>query len=147
MSNLNEHQFHKVITEVPQFDDWDSVTQLHPEMAEHEDVVNLLANAHPEDPYAEGGHVYGLAFRHEQVDPSLIRYNRAGASDPRTTSARQGYLRGADVPPLLLVKRGKKYDVADGHHRAEAAHGLQRGGRLSTVPAVVTNRAVRARLP
>lgn len=126
---------------------WDQITAQHPEMAQHEDAVNYLAHAHPGDPYAEGAGTHNLTFHHADVDPSAIRFNSAGVSDPRTTSARQGYMRGEKVPPVLLVKRGAKYDVADGHHRVEAAAGLQHGRVLSTIPAVVTNRAVRHRLP
>lgn len=133
----------------PQFQhlSWDQVVKSHPEMEEHEYAVNWLAHAHPDDPAAEGSHVHNLSFRREKVDPAAIKYNPAGVDDSRTTRARQGYLQGAQVPPVLLVKRGKSYEVADGHHRAEAAHGLARGGRLEHIDAVVTDRQTRRKFP
>lgn len=89
------------------------------------DAANYLANERPEDPDAENSSVHDLDFHEETVHPRHIDYSPSGVNDDRVTRAREGYQRHPEeMPPLVLVHRHGVYQVADGHHRAEAAHGL-----------------------
>jgi hypothetical protein len=121
--------------------DWDYISQAHPglygseyepEEGEEEDddpynhgsAANELAHARSEDPEAEGSSVYDLEFHPQRVDPKHIDYNPHPDKlrDGRVNQAYEGYKKNPDsVPPLLLVHRHGVYQVADGHHRAQAA--------------------------
>jgi 8-oxo-dGTP pyrophosphatase MutT (NUDIX family) len=89
------------------------------------DAANYLAHERPGHQDAEDSSVHDLDFREETVHPRHIDYSPSGVNDPRVRSAREGYRQHPhEMPPLVLVKRHNVYQVADGHHRAEAAHGL-----------------------
>jgi hypothetical protein len=131
---------------------WDHVVTEHPEMAEHEDAVNYLAHATPSDPEAESSMgVANLSFEHRNVPLRSVR-NASDPGNPRTSSAMAGYSgqrltkdeQTHSVPPVLLVKRGRNYEVADGHHRAEAA---KRYGSATHINAVVTRSPTREPFP
>jgi len=62
----------------------------------------------------------------EDIHPSRVRFQRYPESDARVQSAMQGYRDGADVPPVLLARRGGETLTADGHHRLTAAELLKR---------------------
>lgn len=102
--------------------------EVHGEAADDADsgigsAANELAHDRAEDPGAEGSSVHDLAFHTETVHPKHIDYARHGASDPRVSHALEGYRSNPEqVPPLVLVHRHGVFQVADGHHRAEAAH-------------------------
>lgn len=117
---------------------WDEIGERHPhiygdpeihgEEAEDGDgwgigeAVNVLAHERPEDPEAEQSMAQDLDFHEEHVDPKHIDYAHHGAGDGRVEHARQGYEHHPEqVPPVVLVHRHGLYQVADGHHRAEAA--------------------------
>lgn len=86
------------------------------------DAANHLAHDRAADPGAEGSDVHSLDFHREMVNPEHIDYARHGSDDGRVRRAREGYASDpAKVPPLVLVHRHGVYQVADGHHRAEAA--------------------------
>lgn len=117
---------------------WEDISRYHPGLYGPEEgyddeedddphgmgwAANHLAFDRPEDPNAEGSSVWELNFHPERVDPKHIDYARHGHGDPRVLRAEQGYKTNSEsVPPLLLVHRHGVYQVADGHHRAEAAH-------------------------
>lgn len=117
---------------------WDEVGEAHPhvygdpevhgEDAEDGDgegigwAANHLANDRAEDPGAENTTAHDLEFARERVPVSQIDYARHGIRDDRVYHAYQGYKRGEDVPPPVLVHRHGVFQVADGHHRAEGAH-------------------------
>jgi 8-oxo-dGTP pyrophosphatase MutT (NUDIX family) len=89
------------------------------------DAVNYLAHERPGHLDAEDTSVHDLDFHEQTVHPRHIDYKPSGVNDPRVTRAREGYRQHPhEMPPLVLVKRHNVYQVADGHHRAEAAHGL-----------------------
>jgi GNAT superfamily N-acetyltransferase len=89
------------------------------------DAANYLAHERPGHLDAEDSSVHDMHFREETVHPRHIDYSPSGVNDPRVRSAREGYQQHPnEMPPLVLVKRHNVYQVADGHHRAEAAHGL-----------------------
>lgn len=114
---------------------WDQVVQRHPEMAEHDDAVHALAHGTTDDPQGEysSRSAHDLNFESRNIPLRAVRNARTGDryNDPRVLSAHNGYsaARGGmsrdaqdhKVPPILVVKRGSRYEVADGHHRAEAA--------------------------
>jgi 8-oxo-dGTP pyrophosphatase MutT (NUDIX family) len=86
------------------------------------DAANYLAHERPDDPDAEHHSVYDMDFHEEHVDPRHIDYSPSGRDDYRVSHAMEGYREHPDtMPPLVLVKRHHVYQVADGHHRAEAA--------------------------
>ncbi|MFD7835613.1 hypothetical protein [Streptomyces sp. NPDC059761] len=122
---------------------WDEIGARHPEIygdPEHHgetahgadgpgigDAANHLAHDRPGDPGAEGSSVHDLSFRMEHIDPAHIDYARHGLGDGRVNRAYEGYKNDPSrVPPLVLVHRHGTYQVADGHHRAEAAHAAGR---------------------
>lgn len=131
--------------------DWDTVgahyphiygdPEVHGEAAEGSDgpgigeAANHLAHEHVGNPQAENTSVHDLTFHPEYVDPKHIDYARHGLSDPRVAQAHAGYKKdgGKGIPPLVLVHRHGVYQVADGHHRAEAAH----AAGVKGVPALV----------
>jgi len=87
------------------------------------EAANYLAHATPSDPGGDNHHVSELEFHSERVHPSKIDYQRQDRYDGRVSHAREGYRdRPDDVPPVVLVHRHGVYQVADGHHRAQAAH-------------------------
>lgn len=89
------------------------------------DATNYLAHERPGHQDAEDSSVHDLDFHEETVHPRHIDFKPSGANDPRVSRAREGYQQHPEkMPPLVLVKRHNVYQVADGHHRAEAAHGL-----------------------
>jgi hypothetical protein len=89
-----------------------------------------LAYDRPEEKFAtSGGNHYldDLDFHHEKVYPRHIDYAPHEPGDPRLSRSRQGYMKDpTKMPPLLLVHRHGVYQVADGSHRAEAAHQLDK---------------------
>jgi hypothetical protein len=120
---------------------WDAIGERHPHLYGDPDVhgeeaegadgegigwaANHLANDRPEDPDAENSGSWDLMFHHEFVNPKNIDYARTedGKWDSRVQHAYRGYKSANPdvVPPLVLVHRHGIYQVADGHHRAEAA--------------------------
>ncbi len=117
---------------------WDDIGARHPALygdheyhgaaARHSDgsgigeAANYLAHDRDDDPEAEGSSVHDLAFHSEMVHPDHIDNAYSGSSDPRVQQAERGYESDPkQVPPLVLVHRHGVYQVADGHHRAEAA--------------------------
>lgn len=116
---------------------WDSIGERHPHIYGDSEIhegaegdgdgigwtANYLAHSTPEDPEAEDHGSWDLTFHSEHVDPRHIDYARHGAGDGRVQHAMEGYRNSPDkVPPLVLVHRHGVYQVADGHHRAEAAN-------------------------
>lgn len=88
-------------------------------------AANYLAHETPEDPDGEGHSEHELEFRARTVHPRHIDYSPSGSDDYRVKRAREGYQTQPEMmPPLVLVKRHNVYQVADGHHRAEAAASL-----------------------
>jgi len=79
-----------------------------------------LAFDRPGPEYDEGP--WDLDFHLKNVPVSQIDYARHGAGDSRVASARRWYRESPDevVPPVLVHRHGV-YQVADGHHRGEAA--------------------------
>ncbi|WP_428957930.1 ParB/RepB/Spo0J family partition protein [Streptomyces sp. cg35] len=131
---------------------WDEIGERHPhvygdpefhgEAAEGADgegigsAANHLAHDRPEDPDAEGSDVHSLEFHLQHINPRHIDFQRHGGGDGRVESARQGYSKNpGQVPPLVLVHRHGVYQVADGHHRAQAAY----ESRMDSVPAYVAH--------
>lgn len=100
------------------------------------DAANHLAHDRPEDPGAEGSSVHDLQFHLQHVNPRHIDFSHRGGGDGRVESASQGYRDNPEkVPPLVLVHRHGVYQVADGHHRAQAAYER----RMDSVPAYVAH--------
>lgn len=131
--------------------DWDTVgshyphiygdPEVHGEAADGADgpgigeAANYLAHEHAGNHGAENTSVHDLTFHPEHVDPQHIDYARHGLDDHRVAQAHAGYKKdgGKGIPPLVLVHRHGVYQVADGHHRAEAAH----AAGVKGVPALV----------
>jgi hypothetical protein len=120
---------------------WDEIGERHPhvygdseihgEDAEEGDgqgigyAANHLAHDRADDPGAEGSSAHSLNFHEKMVHPRHIDYSPSGSNDPRVQHAREGYQHHPEkMPPLVLVHRHGVYQVADGHHRAEAAASL-----------------------
>lgn len=111
---------------------WDEIAEKHPHVYGEEsgdgdgigDAASHLAHSRPSDPDAEGHSVHDLEFESRHVDPKHVDYARTGdgLKDSRVKRAYDGFKRGARIPPAVLVHRHGVYQVADGHHRAEAAH-------------------------
>ncbi|MGW9067919.1 ParB/RepB/Spo0J family partition protein [Streptomyces yangpuensis] len=99
------------------------------------EAASHLAHDRPEDPGAEGSDVHSLQFHLQHVNPRHIDFQHHGGGDGRVETASRGYAAGADVPPLVLVHRHGVYQVADGHHRAQAAYER----RMDSVPAYVAH--------
>lgn len=91
------------------------------------DAANYLAHETLDDPDAEHHSVYDMEFHRKTVHPKNIDFSPSGAQDYRVRHAREGYQNNEnEMPPLVLVHRHGVYQVADGHHRAEAAHSLNK---------------------
>jgi hypothetical protein len=89
------------------------------------DAANYIAHERPGHLDAEDSSVHDLEFHEKTVHPKHIDFSPSGADDYRVQQARQGYQEHPDkMPPLVLVHRHGVYQVADGHHRAEAAASL-----------------------
>lgn len=96
----------------------------------------------PERPSTELEHpgqsdetVHDLNFYETAVHPRGIAYHKHGDDDFRVKYALQGYQSHPEsMPPVLLVHRHGVYQVADGHHRAEAGHRAN-----IFIPALVTH--------
>jgi GNAT superfamily N-acetyltransferase/predicted SprT family Zn-dependent metalloprotease len=118
---------------------WDQITERHPETygverdeydepsGDGEDIARAagtLAFDRPSDPDDEGWHhASDLDWSLEHVDPRHVDYARHESGDYRVRHALEGYRSDPEaVPPAVLVRRHGVYQVADGHHRAEAAH-------------------------
>jgi len=110
--------------------DWDQIVARHPEMAEHEDAVHVLA--HGDDDMDHSAH--DLVYRYKDVDPWKVKSNVL--DDGRRQRAAEGYRSGAKVPPPLLVRRGSTTWPADGNHRISGA----RLAGMDTVRAVVASK-------
>jgi ribosomal protein S18 acetylase RimI-like enzyme len=130
---------------------WDEVGERHPEIygdseihgerAEGADgemigsAANDLAHSTPDDPDAEAHSIHDLTFHRAMIDPHAIDHKRNGISDGRVASAIQGYREHPEqMPPVVLVHRHGVFQVADGHHRTEAAKAVG----MSKIPAYVT---------
>jgi GNAT superfamily N-acetyltransferase/8-oxo-dGTP pyrophosphatase MutT (NUDIX family) len=110
---------------------WDEIAHHYPETYSDESdgegisyAASHLAHSRPDDPEVESGEsVDDLKFHHMQVNPQHIDHARhGGVNDHRVLRAVRGYQEDPEhMPPLILVKRHNMYQVADGHHRAEAA--------------------------
>jgi hypothetical protein len=100
-------------------------------MAEHADAVHDLA--HGDDDMDHGPD--DLVYRYKNVDPHKVK--STVLDEGRKQRARQGYRDGADVPPPLLVSRGRGGGTwpADGNHRIAAARNV-----VDTVRAVVASK-------
>ena len=140
---------------------WDDVVAQHPEMEDHGDAVHMLAHGTSDDRYAEMSNhsEHDLVYDHRNVPLNSIRHN-PDPYNPRTDEARRGYAQSPrqssvgglsemnkttqqhGVPPVLLVQRGGKYEVADGHHRVTAAR--QTAG-ATHINAVVTKSPLKDR--
>jgi hypothetical protein len=142
----------------PQRYTWEEVTQRWPEMAEHEDAVNWLAHATHDDPEAESRSADDLVFTHKMIDVGKIgryggpRMQYPQTSEPygyRVTHAREGYAEGADVPPVLGIKRNTTTYWADGHHRVRGAMGLANrdNGFSAEIPALIAESKHVGRFP
>jgi hypothetical protein len=91
------------------------------------DAANYLAHETPQNPDAENNTVHDLEFHRKMIHPKNIDFSPSGQNDPRVKRAREGYQNNEnEMPPLVLVHRHGVYQVADGHHRAEAAKGLNK---------------------
>lgn len=129
---------------------WANVVHHHPDYEDHADAVRTLAFSTPDDPdyesYAHGDE-HDLVYERRNVPLKAVRNNTTapgrrqagqgfddrytGLGDSRVRHAWQGFQESRGemtresqehpVPPILLVKRGSGYEVADGHHRSEAA--------------------------
>jgi len=95
-------------------------------------AAHLAFNRPGHDEHDEGS--WDLDFHLQDVPVHQIDYARAGMDDPRVRSARRWYQEAPDevVPPVLVHRHGV-YQVADGHHRSEAAAYWD----LPTIPAYV----------
>jgi hypothetical protein len=130
---------------------WDEIGERHPgiygdseihgEAAEHADgemigsAANDLAHSTPDDPDAEGHSVHDLTFHRAMIDPQTIDHKRHEAGDGRVASAIQGYKQNPEqMPPVVLVHRHGVFQVADGHHRVQAAKAVG----MDKIPAYVT---------
>jgi hypothetical protein len=117
---------------------WDEVGERHPEIygdpeihgdrAEHADgemigwAASNLAHSTPDDPDANERSIDDLTFHHAMVSPSAIDHKRHEAGDYRVQHAAEGYRDNPEqMPPVVLVHRHGVFQVADGHHRTEAA--------------------------
>lgn len=127
---------------------WDEIGERHPDVygdpeVHGEDVrgdgegigwaaAHLAFNRPGHEEPDEGS--YDLDFHLQDVPVHQIDYARAGMDDPRVASARRWYQESPDevVPPVLVHRHGV-YQVADGHHRSEAAGYWG----LPTIPAYV----------
>ncbi|QDN95012.1 hypothetical protein FNV58_01370 (plasmid) [Streptomyces sp. RLB1-9] len=114
--------------------------EVHGEAAEHADgqmigwAANDLAHSTRDDPDAERHDISELTFHRAMVDPHTIDHKRHGSSDGRVASAVEGYKKNPDeMPPVVLVHRHGVFQVADGHHRTEAAKAVG----MDKVPAYV----------
>lgn len=93
-------------------------------------AVASLAFDRPEKPSTElenPGHsdetVHDLTFHETRVHPQNIDYIEHAPDDLRVLHAVDGYRTNPEaMPPVLLVHRHGVYQVADGHHRADAGH-------------------------
>lgn len=121
---------------------WDEIGQMHPHVygEGNEDsegiagAANELAHGREADPEAERSSADDLKFHFKRVKPSQIDHMRQDKGDSRVADAAHGYRNNPDqVPPLVLVHRHGVYQVADGHHRAQAA----KDAKVSSVPAYV----------
>lgn len=130
---------------------WDAIGDLHPSIYGDPEVHGEAAEGadgngigwaashlafdrpgHGEDYRDEGS--WDLDFHLQDVPVNQIDYARAHKSDHRVQRARQGYRETPDLmPPPVLVHRHGVFQVADGHHRGEAAS-LE---GLETIPAYV----------
>lgn len=106
-------------------------SEIHGEAADGADgpgigsAANYLAHETPKDPDGESHSVDDLQFHEQYVHPRHIDYSPSGSDNYRVKNAREGYQQHPEkMPPLVLVKRHNVYQVADGHHRAEAADSL-----------------------
>jgi hypothetical protein len=117
---------------------WDEVGERHPAIygqpefhaAAPEDAdgemigwaANDLAHSTPDDPDGDEHSVDELTFHHAMVSPHTIDHKRHEPGDYRVQHAAEGYRDHPEqMPPVVLVHRHGVYQVADGHHRAEAA--------------------------
>lgn len=94
------------------------------------DAAKYLAFERPGHQDADDHSVDELEFHPMRVHPRHIDFHPSGMYDQRVRNALEGYKTNPDsVPPLVLVKRHNVYQVADGHHRAEAAASLGKSVR------------------
>jgi hypothetical protein len=131
---------------------WDEIGERHPhvygdpeyhgEAAEGADgegigwAANHLAHNRPDDPHDESSDVHSLEFHLQHINPQHIDFKHHGGGDGRVENASRGYAENPEkVPPLVLVHRHGVYQVADGHHRAQAAYER----RMDSVPAYVAH--------
>lgn len=123
---------------------WDDVTRDHPDLVQHADAVKWLAHATHADPEADGtADEHDLTYHERTVPLRSIRGANAERNNPRTQEAMQGYSghtleaeqQTHSVPPVLLVKRGAGYEIADGHHRVTAARRYMHATHINAVVA------------
>lgn len=128
---------------------WANVLHHHPDYEHHADAVRTLAYATQDDPQYEAGmqDEHDLVWERRNVPLRAVknfsttpgRRQATSGFDPRDTGLGDSRVRHAwtgflesrgemtresqehPVPPILLIKRGSNYEVADGHHRSEAA--------------------------
>lgn len=125
---------------------WDEIGSMHPHVYGDADIhgedaegadgpgigdaAKYLAFERPGHQDAEDHSVDELEFHPMRVHPRHIDFHPSGMHDQRVRNALEGYKTNPDsVPPLVLVKRHNVYQVADGHHRAEAAASLGKSVR------------------
>lgn len=111
--NLSEGQFH-----------WDEIADRHPAYARDEGIhwaAGLWAHATAQDPDAERV-MDEPTYRRQYVPIKKINYVEPERGDFRVDRARYGkWGTGEKMPPVVLVSRAGRYEVADGHHRIAAA--------------------------
>jgi hypothetical protein len=113
--SLSNHQFGDLIPKLE---------QRHGD--DFHDSVTAFALGTPSDPMAESSSSYDLPISRARVPLSALPdHGTSGAA--RIGRAQEGYRTSpSSVPPILLVQRAGRYDIADGHHRVQAARNLGR---------------------
>jgi hypothetical protein len=121
---------------------WEDISERHPDYDEGIDwAANQLAHATAEDPDAEGAS-FPVDYAERMVPVGRIKKPHPASYD-RRMSAAQGYREGAEVPPVVLVHRAGRYEIADGHHRVAAARSLG----MDRIPAYVAKSPHRTAYP
>lgn len=90
------------------------------------DSVAAFALGTPGDPMAEFSDPSELPVTRGRIALSDLPDWGTNPSNPRVRHAQEGYSTSGGVPPILVVKRGDTYDIADGHHRVRAARNINK---------------------
>lgn len=87
------------------------------------DSVTAFALGTLDDPMGEYSSALDLPVTRGRVNLSELP-DFGGQAEYRVRHAEEGYRTSGGVPPILVVKRGGQYDIADGHHRVRAARNI-----------------------